>query len=342
MWVSEAEQTRVYNAQGALTGRTPLQGVFSPDKRWVIQENRVVRVADGQPVLTSTTNLTGVFAPNSQYALIYDGDTLAAYRTDSWTRLWQQRDLYLDFPVQFSRDGRRFLMRSKLYDTETGAVLGQYMGEPTALSQDGRFVAEYVTVAPRTAEVRLYEVGNSTPILAMPLDADSTGNNTLELHFALGDQRLFLLKDTLLYAWDTATGANWWTMPVYAPATLVVAPNTRFIAIVERDAVRLFHAGTTYQPFVRLLTGSPFGVRTAEFSSDGARIAVETGDRSVEVFATPLIASDVDGDGCVDDRDLLSVLFEFGGLGGAADVNSDGIVDDADLLNVLFDFGSGC
>ncbi len=138
MWVSEAEQTRVYDAQGALTGRTPLQGVFSPDKRWVIQENRVVRVADGQPVLTSTTNLTGVFAPDSQYALIYDGDTLAAYRTDSWTRLWQQRNQFLDLPVQFSRDGRRFLMRSKLYDTETGTALGQYMGEPTTLSQDGR------------------------------------------------------------------------------------------------------------------------------------------------------------------------------------------------------------
>ncbi|MFN7018881.1 MAG: hypothetical protein ACK4RG_06355 [Fimbriimonadales bacterium] len=41
-----------------------------------------------------------------------------------------------------------------------------------------------------------------------------------------------------------------------------------------------------------LLTGSPFGVRAAEFSSDGARIAVETGDSSVAVFATPLIASD--------------------------------------------------
>ncbi|MFN7018883.1 MAG: WD40 repeat domain-containing protein, partial [Fimbriimonadales bacterium] len=129
LWVSEAEQTRVYDAQGALTGRTPLLGVFSPDKRWVIQGNRVVRVADGQPVLTSTSDLTGVFAPNSQYALLQEGDTLAAYRTDTWTRLWQQRELYLHSPVQFSRDGRRFLMRARLYDTETGAVLGQYTGD---------------------------------------------------------------------------------------------------------------------------------------------------------------------------------------------------------------------
>ncbi|MFN4034295.1 MAG: WD40 repeat domain-containing protein, partial [Fimbriimonadales bacterium] len=236
LWVSKAEQTRVYDAQGALTGRTPLQGVFSPDKRWVIQGNRVVRVADGQPVLTSGSDFTGVFAPNSQYALLQSGSTLAAYRTDTWTRLWQQSGLYLQLPVQFSRDGRRFLMESKLYDTETGAVLGQYTGEPTALSQDGRFVAEYEMAAPRTAEVRLYAVGNSTPIFSAPIEVDRGSNNTLELHFALGDQRLFLLKDDLLYAWDTATGAALWTMPVYAPAMLVVAPNTRYLALVERDA----------------------------------------------------------------------------------------------------------
>ncbi|MDM7460445.1 MAG: WD40 repeat domain-containing protein [bacterium] len=342
LWVSEAEQTRVYNAQGALTGRTPLVGVFSPDKRWVIQGNRVVRVADGQPVLTSTSDLTGVFAPNSEYALIQEGDTLAAYRTDSWTRLWQPRGQYLYLPVQFSRDGRRFLMGSKLYDTETGAALGQYTGEPMALSQDGQFVAEYEMVAPRTAEVRLYEVGNPTPRLSLPVEVERTGDNTLELQFALGDQRLFLLKDDLLYAWDAATGALLWTIPVNAPATLAVAPNTRSLAIVERDAVRLFHAGTTYQPRVELLTGAQFGIRAVEFSSDGARVAVEIADSSVAVFTTPFVAGDVDGDGCVDDRDLLSVLFAFGSQGGAADVNNDGIVDDADLLSVLFAFGGGC
>jgi hypothetical protein len=52
---------------------------------------------------------------------------------------------------------------------------------------------------------------------------------------------------------------------------------------------------------------------------------------------------DVDRNGCVDDADLLSVLFEFGATGiSAADANCDGTVDDADLLQVLFAFGSGC
>jgi probable HAF family extracellular repeat protein len=54
---------------------------------------------------------------------------------------------------------------------------------------------------------------------------------------------------------------------------------------------------------------------------------------------------DVDRNGCVDDADLLAVLFAFGNSGsnlGRVDVNYDGVVDDADLLIVLFHFGSGC
>jgi uncharacterized membrane protein len=54
---------------------------------------------------------------------------------------------------------------------------------------------------------------------------------------------------------------------------------------------------------------------------------------------------DVNMDGCVDDADLLEILFAFGSRGsdvGRADINCDGVVDDADLLTVLFNFGSGC
>lgn len=54
---------------------------------------------------------------------------------------------------------------------------------------------------------------------------------------------------------------------------------------------------------------------------------------------------DVDNNNCVDDADLLAVLFAFGNSGsnlGRVDVNCDGTVDDADLLTVLFNFGSGC
>lgn len=55
---------------------------------------------------------------------------------------------------------------------------------------------------------------------------------------------------------------------------------------------------------------------------------------------------DTNGDGCIDDADLLAVLFAFGTTGTGytrhEDINKDGIVDDADLLMVLFNFGMGC
>ena len=52
---------------------------------------------------------------------------------------------------------------------------------------------------------------------------------------------------------------------------------------------------------------------------------------------------DVDFDGCIDDADLLAVLFNFGETGPRCqDLNYDRVVDDADLLIVLFNFGNGC
>jgi len=68
---------------------------------------------------------------------------------------------------------------------------------------------------------------------------------------------------------------------------------------------------------------------------------------SFDYFETNLnvvMGGDVNGDGCVDDSDLLAVLFAFGNTGDCMDedLNGDGMVDDIDLLAVLFAFGNGC
>lgn len=61
-------------------------------------------------------------------------------------------------------------------------------------------------------------------------------------------------------------------------------------------------------------------------------------------FVLPRVAGDVNGNFCVDDADLLAVLFVFGQTGQnlLEDLNRDGRVDDNDLLEVLFHFGEGC
>jgi hypothetical protein len=70
-----------------------------------------------------------------------------------------------------------------------------------------------------------------------------------------------------------------------------------------------------------------------QYLSDRVRLVAQVGGNP-----------DTNGDGCVDDADLLAVLFAFGQTGSnfAEDINCDEVVDDADLLSVLFAFGSGC
>ncbi|BCW95124.1 MAG: hypothetical protein WHS44_01715 [Fimbriimonadales bacterium] len=67
-------------------------------------------------------------------------------------------------------------------------------------------------------------------------------------------------------------------------------------------------------------------------------------DYTIIKYPPCYVVGDVDGNCCVDDADLLLVLFDFGqtGIDLQGDLNSDGTVDDADLLTVLFNFGSGC
>ena len=85
-------------------------------------------------------------------------------------------------------------------------------------------------------------------------------------------------------------------------------------------------------------------------SSDG-RYIVGKGNNVATGFSEAFLldtwrTGDMNGDGCIDDADLLAVLFAFGtpGTGYARheDINKDGIVDDADLLTVLSNFGGGC
>jgi probable HAF family extracellular repeat protein len=108
------------------------------------------------------------------------------------------------------------------------------------------------------------------------------------------------------------------------------------------------------QTYAALLTDGSVLIDATAISSDG-RYIVGWGSNSVrgqpEAFLldtwTPCTAhnGDVDSNGCVDDADLLAVLFGFGLSGqslGRLDVNCDSTVDDADLLVVLFNFGQGC
>ncbi|MDW8052409.1 MAG: hypothetical protein RMJ83_08025, partial [Armatimonadota bacterium] len=65
--------------------------------------------------------------------------------------------------------------------------------------------------------------------------------------------------------------------------------------------------------------------------------------RMEALFMTSPPRADVTLDCCVNNADLLAVLFAFGSEGERLeDVNLDGVVNNADLVAVLFSFGQGC
>jgi hypothetical protein len=90
--------------------------------------------------------------------------------------------------------------------------------------------------------------------------------------------------------------------------------------------------------FVLYPAGGNFYVRV--FSGTGSTNDVQRYELRVQTVTLP--TGDVDGNGCVDDADLLAILFNFGGNDPRYDLTGDGSIDDADLLTVLFNFGSGC
>jgi probable HAF family extracellular repeat protein len=101
--------------------------------------------------------------------------------------------------------------------------------------------------------------------------------------------------------------------------------------------------------YAHLLTDGSVLLEARAISPDGRYIVgvgynAATGGREAFLLDTGFPRrGDVDRNGCVDDADLLAVLFAFGGQGYRnEDLNWDGTVDDADLLQVLFHFGSGC
>jgi WD40 repeat protein len=86
-------------------------------------------------------------------------------------------------------------------------------------------------------------------------------------------------------------------------------------------------------------------VNSIQFSPNGRLFGYGRIDATVVVARNLFWRNgDVNGDGCVDDADLLAVLFVFGQSGSnlPEDLNDDGVVNDADLLEVLSNFGRRC
>lgn len=114
----------------------------------------------------------------------------------------------------------------------------------------------------------------------------------------------------------------------WTPSTGLQNLNQQYASLLEDGSALL--TCDAISPNGRYLVGVGYNASTGRFEA-----------YRLDTQAPPPPPGDVDGDGCVNDADLIIVLFNFGNF-GTGDVNRDGVVDDADLLSVLTNFGQGC
>jgi len=170
---------------------------------------------------------------------------------------------------------------------------------------------------------------------------------------AAGQNRAFRWQNGVMQDLGTLGGAESYAYGVSADGSVVVGMARN--AAGQQRAFRWTQAGMEdlNQTYASLLAVSEL-LEAFAISPDGRYIVgwgFNAAIRREEAFLLdtgPRCTAhngDVDNNGCIDDADLLAVLFAFGNTGsnlGRVDVNCDQTVDDADLLEVLFNFGSGC
>ncbi len=146
--------------------------------------------------------------------------------------------------------------------------------------------------------------------------------------------------------WVNISGSGITGLPDVHTNTIALDPAAPDLVIYVGNDVGFFYTvdgGATWRNGTQPRGLPNVQVNTVRVVPATGYLMAATYGRGIWRIQLPLTPTgDVNGDGCVDDSDLLLVLFQFGSANPQADLNRDGIVDDADLLLVLFNFGSGC
>ncbi len=150
---------------------------------------------------------------------------------------------------------------------------------------------------------------------------------------------------THVEVWNYQDGSLLYEIPTYPNhfAYSVATSPDGVLAIGSGEKISFWRMADGALLDTYVLARLNLGLERVEFSPTGEYIAI--GDSAIlSVAHNPLyrMPGDVNGDGCVDEADLLLVLFAFGTDDTQADLNRDGVVNDIDVLEVLFTFGSGC
>jgi WD40 repeat protein len=251
--------------------------------------------------------------------------------------------------VALSPNGQRVAVAHRI---EGVVVLENPSGNPLVTIQGGeeRFVPTTLDIAPdnqtlvvggRMQGVYFYDAATGDL-----LRTRETQDITLRVQYSVDGTKLLVVEGSnLTYVVDLDTdtvlgqhGETWET------ATLT-HDGAKVVAIRYEDSLILWdYVNDAADQYRRLYRFGRHLIAYGDVATDADNRTIYTSFASQGIAAWRLPSpADIDGNGCVDDADLLTVLFAFGATGAnPADVNRDGTVDDADLLQVLFNFGDGC
>jgi uncharacterized membrane protein len=260
------------------------------------------------PVLRTYAVGVGMYAGEA-YGISDDGRTIVAFGHGSG---WGRRGVVFRLKPDFTVDWWSYLM----------PISGHYGCVPIEISEDG-------SVA----------VGNSGNLWGgsyYPAMWRAANNWAPELLANLGGNagEAWDIRGGVIIGFSTTPRGEWRAVrwQLNTATTQVEDLNQTYAALLTGGSV--LRSANAFSANGRYIVGWGYNAATRRdeaFLLDTQGCASENGD--------------VDANGCVDDADLLAVLFNFGNSGnnlGREDTNCDGTVDDADLLQVLFNFGSGC
>lgn len=320
-----------------------------------------------------------VLASGSGYCLDQTERTIGIWRVSDGSLMYTLTGCAFDF----SPSGELIALMDngavKLFRVEDGALLRTITGSQpyhkVKFSPDGQMLAA-ASMYERPNKVELWRVEDGTQVGTIFFDAYSCYAFYLPLTgfaFSPEGSALAMWGGDVCYEYDgffdrrwTIGGVQLWSLLDFSlinnayygyVKSLSFSPDGKAIACSwyrsEEGYSREYHYGYISDCF-GLELERVGGIRghlnhcevneSVQFSPNGRLLAFVGNDRSVVVLRNPYWRSgDANGDGCVDDADLLRVLCSFGADdSGLEDMNGDNVVDDADLLLVLFNFDSGC